>query len=92
MSEFKIGPLNHVGIAVPDLEDACETYRTLYGARDITTPFDMPDQGVKVCFERRDIEFLMFFTIIEGFPQGVGLGIVLVEDVEVESLRPPILI
>ena len=47
---MKIGPLNHVGIAVPSLEEAMETYRTLYGATDITTPFDMPAQGVKVCF------------------------------------------
>lgn len=47
---MKIGPLNHVGIAVPSLEEAIETYRTLYGATDITTPFDMPAQGVKVCF------------------------------------------
>ncbi len=47
---MKIGPLNHVGIAVPDIEDAMETYRTLYGATDITIPFDMPEQGVKVCF------------------------------------------
>lgn len=47
---FKIGPLNHVGVAVPDLQEAMETYRTLYGATDITTPFDMPAQGVKVCF------------------------------------------
>lgn len=50
MSDFKIGPLNHVGIAVPDIEQARETYRTLYGATDITTPFDMPEQGVRVCF------------------------------------------
>lgn len=50
MAEFKIGPLNHVGVAVPDIDSACETYRTLYGATDITTPFDMPEQGVKVCF------------------------------------------
>jgi methylmalonyl-CoA/ethylmalonyl-CoA epimerase len=50
MSDFKIGPLNHVGVAVPDIEQACETYRSLYGATDITTPFDMPEQGVKVCF------------------------------------------
>ena len=50
MSEFKIGPLNHVGVAVPDIEQACETYRSLYGATDITVPFDMPEQGVKVCF------------------------------------------
>ncbi len=47
---MQIGPLNHVGIAVPDLEAAIDTYRTLYGATDITTPFDMPAQGVKVCF------------------------------------------
>lgn len=50
MSEFKIGPLNHVGVAVPNIEQACDTYRTLYGATDITIPFDMPEQGVKVCF------------------------------------------
>lgn len=47
---MQIGPLNHVGVAVPDIEEAMETYRTLYGATDITTPFDMPAQGVKVCF------------------------------------------
>lgn len=47
---MQIGPLNHVGVAVPDLQEAIETYRTLYGATDITTPFDMPAQGVKVCF------------------------------------------
>jgi len=50
MSDFKIGPLNHVGVAVPNIQQACETYRSLYGATDITTPFDMPEQGVKVCF------------------------------------------
>lgn len=50
MAEFKIGPLNHVGVAVPDIEAACETYRSLYGATDISEPFDMPAQGVKVCF------------------------------------------
>lgn len=49
-SDFKIGPLNHVGVAVPDIEAAMETYRTLYGITDITIPFDMPAQGVKVCF------------------------------------------
>jgi len=50
MDEFQIGPLNHVGVAVPSIAEAAETYRTLYGATDITTPFDMPEQGVKVCF------------------------------------------
>lgn len=50
MSDFAIGPLNHVGVAVPDINEAIETYKNLYGATDITTPFDMPEQGVKVCF------------------------------------------
>jgi methylmalonyl-CoA/ethylmalonyl-CoA epimerase len=50
MSDFKIGRLNHVGVAVPDMAAACDMYRSLYGATDITTPFDMPAQGVKVCF------------------------------------------
>ena len=49
-SDFKIGPLNHVGVAVPDIEAAMENYRTLYGVTDITVPFDMLAQGVKVCF------------------------------------------
>ncbi|MEO1101369.1 MAG: methylmalonyl-CoA epimerase [Pseudomonadota bacterium] len=50
MSDFKIGALNHVGVAVPSIPEAIETYRTLYGATEITEPFDMPEQGVKVCF------------------------------------------
>lgn len=45
-----LGRLNHVGVAVPSIAEAVETYRTLYGACDISTPFDMPEQGVKVCF------------------------------------------
>ncbi len=47
---MEIGPLNHIGVAVPSLEEAMETYRTLYGIAAITTPFDMPEQGVRVCF------------------------------------------
>lgn len=45
-----IGRLNHVGVAVPSLTEAIETYRNLYGATDIGAPFDMPEQGVRVCF------------------------------------------
>jgi len=47
---MQIGPLNHVGVAVPSITEAIDTYKTLYGATDITEPFDMPAQGVKVCF------------------------------------------
>ena len=42
-----IGRMNHIGIAVPSIEAAMETYRTLYGASEFTQPFDMPAQGVR---------------------------------------------
>ena len=47
-----IGRLNHVGVAVPSIEAAKDTYRTLYGVADgdITATRDMPAQGVKVAF------------------------------------------
>ncbi|MFC7290478.1 methylmalonyl-CoA epimerase [Hirschia litorea] len=47
---MKIGPLNHVGIAVPNLEEAMENYRTLYGATEFVQPFVMEAQGVRVAF------------------------------------------
>ena len=42
--------LNHVGIATPSIAASIETYRTLLGATVIGEPFDLPAQGVKVCF------------------------------------------
>lgn len=47
-----IGRLNHVGVAVPSIEAAKETYRTLYGVpeTDMTPMKDMPVQGVRVAF------------------------------------------
>lgn len=47
---MKLGRLNHVGVATPSIETSVETYRTLLGADVIGTPFDLPAQGVKVCF------------------------------------------
>jgi methylmalonyl-CoA/ethylmalonyl-CoA epimerase len=44
-----IGRLNHVAIAVPDLEAASEQYRTALGAK-VNTPQDEPDHGVTVVF------------------------------------------
>ncbi|MGH1356917.1 MAG: VOC family protein, partial [Thalassovita sp.] len=40
-----IGRLNHVAIAVPDLEAASEQYRTALGAK-VNAPQDEPDHGV----------------------------------------------
>jgi methylmalonyl-CoA/ethylmalonyl-CoA epimerase len=47
---MKLSRLNHVGVATPDLEASIAFYRDVMGATDITEPFDMPSQGVKVCF------------------------------------------
>jgi methylmalonyl-CoA/ethylmalonyl-CoA epimerase len=45
-----IGRLNHIGIAVPSIEEAKETYRTLYGVTDITETRDLEAQGVRFAF------------------------------------------
>lgn len=49
---MKIGRLNHIGIAVPSIEAAWETYKTLYGVedKDITPIRGMEAQGVKFSF------------------------------------------
>ncbi|KQU47337.1 methylmalonyl-CoA epimerase [Sphingomonas sp. Leaf339] len=45
-----LGRLNHVGVATPSIERSVDTYRTLLGATSIGEPFDLPAQGVRVCF------------------------------------------
>jgi len=45
-----IGPLNHVGIAVPDIREAMTFYRETLGATDITQPKPLPQQGVSFAF------------------------------------------
>jgi methylmalonyl-CoA/ethylmalonyl-CoA epimerase len=47
---MKLGRLNHIGVATPSLEDSIAFYRDVMGATKIHAPFDLPAQGVKVCF------------------------------------------
>ncbi|MCL4673746.1 MAG: methylmalonyl-CoA epimerase [Sphingomonadaceae bacterium] len=47
---MKLGRLNHIGVATPSIADSIVHYREVMGATDITEPFDLPEQGVKVCF------------------------------------------
>jgi len=44
-----IGNLNHVAIAVPDLDAACARYRDALGAT-VSEPMDIAEQGVRVVF------------------------------------------
>ena len=44
-----IGRLNHVAIAVPDLNAATAQYKDMLGAR-VSEPMDLPDHGVTTVF------------------------------------------
>ena len=35
-----LGPLNHVGVAVPDIDAAIKMYRDIFEVEDITEPKD----------------------------------------------------
>jgi methylmalonyl-CoA/ethylmalonyl-CoA epimerase len=45
-----LGRLNHVGVATPSIERSIALYREMLGATRIHEPFDLPAQGVRVCF------------------------------------------
>ena len=47
---MKLGRLNHVGVATPSIEKSVALYRERMGATIVHDPFDMPAQGVRVCF------------------------------------------
>jgi len=57
-----IGKLNHVAIAVSDLESAAAVYRDTLGA-SVTAPKDLPEHGVTTVFvelPNTKIELLLF--------------------------------
>lgn len=45
-----LGRLNHIGVATSSIDRSIETWRTLLGATAVGEPFDLPAQGVRVCF------------------------------------------
>ena len=47
---MKLGRLNHVGVATPSIDASIALYRDVLGATGIGEPFDLPAQGVRVCF------------------------------------------
>jgi len=60
-----LGRLNHIGVAVPDLDAAIAHYRAVLGATDITEPFVLDSQQVRVCFVNTPGERGMNGTQIE---------------------------
>lgn len=47
---MKLGRLNHVGVATGSIEKSLDLYRTMFGSEPHSEPFDLPAQGVRVCF------------------------------------------
>lgn len=63
-----IGRLNHVAIAVPDLEAASQQYRATLGAV-VGAPQDEPDHGVTVVFiELPNTKIELLYPLGEGSP------------------------
>ncbi|KAL9985963.1 hypothetical protein ACROYT_G000014 [Oculina patagonica] len=46
---WKLGKLNHVAIAVPDLDQASKMYKNVLGA-DVSDVLDLPEHGVSTVF------------------------------------------
>ena len=47
---MKLGRLNHVGVATLSIEQSVAMYRATMGATTVGAAFDLPAQGVRVCF------------------------------------------
>ena len=47
---MKLRRMNHVGIATPSIDRSGAMYCDLLGATHVGDPFDLPAQGVRVCF------------------------------------------
>ncbi len=65
-----IGRLNHVAIAVPDLEAAMQSYSSMLGA-NVGAPQDEPDHGVTVVFiELPNTKIELLYPLGENSPIG----------------------
>ncbi len=63
-----IGRLNHVAIAVPDLEAATAIYRDTLGAK-VSEPLELPNQGVTTVFvELPNTKIELLLPLGEGSP------------------------
>ena len=47
---MKLGRLNHVGVATPSIENSLNLYKAMFDAEPHGPAFDLPAQGVRVCF------------------------------------------
>jgi methylmalonyl-CoA/ethylmalonyl-CoA epimerase len=74
---MKLGRLNHIGVATPSIADSIVFYREVMGATTIHEPFDLPEQGVKVCFVDTPTDSGMNGTqieLIEPLPDNTSIA------------------
>lgn len=57
--------MNHIGVATPDLDASIAFYRDVMGATDITEPFVLESQQVRVCFVNTPTDSGMNGTQVE---------------------------
>ena len=66
---MKLGRLNHVGVATPSIERSIALYRDVLGATHVGDPFDLPAQGVRVCFvDAPNMQVELIEPLGEGSP------------------------
>ena len=51
---WKLGRLNHVAIATPDLSAAAKFYKDVLRAKSVSSPEDLPEHGVTTVFVELD--------------------------------------
>ena len=70
-----LGRLNHVGVATPSIARSAELYARLFGAAAVGVPFDLQEQGVKVCFvETGNTQIELIEPLDEASPIAAFLG------------------
>ena len=62
---MQLGRMNHIGVATPDLDASIAFYRDVMGATDITEPFVLESQQVRVCFVNTPTDSGMNGTQVE---------------------------
>ncbi|RIX29092.1 methylmalonyl-CoA epimerase [Sphingomonas edaphi] len=66
---MKLGRLNHVGVATPSIDRSVALYRDKMGATTVHDPFDLPAQGVRVCFvDAPNMQVELIEPLGEGSP------------------------
>ncbi len=72
---MKLGRMNHIGVATPDLDASIAFYRDVMGATDITEPFVLESQQVRVCFVNTPTHSGMNGTQVELLRYAAAVGV-----------------